>query len=141
MHVLILTEGSLSWGLGHLYRCLGFARYFANKGSAVTWLVCGDQRAADFLEKHTVGSGVLLDWTKPENLAYYLDGCLCAIVDSYHAPLECYKQIALHVPHCVWVDDSARIAYPRGTVVNPNPLITQQHDSQAGGSELLSGFE
>lgn len=142
MHVLILTEGSQTWGMGHLYRCLGFAKYFAGKDIAVKWLVKGDHRAADFLEKHSIESGLLLDWMKPDNLSVHLDSCLYAIVDSYHAPRDCYERIAMAVPHCVWVDDEARISYPRGTVVNPNPLVSQKReDQQTDCVKLLSGFE
>ncbi len=142
MHVLILTEGSLEWGVGHLYRCLCFARHFVNKGLAVEWLVNGDDRAGQFLASQAIGTGALVDWTGPGALDAYLDGCVCAIVDSYHAPRECYHRIAERVRHRVWVDDEARLVYPEGVVVNPNPLVAQRI---GGGMDvpatLLSGFE
>lgn len=142
MHVLILTEGSLSWGLGHLYRCLGFAKHFADKGFTVKWLVNGDGMAADFLAKQAIDQAMLLDWSAPGSLSGHLDGCLCAIVDSYHAPQECYEIIAAAVPHRIWVDDEARIRYPPGTVVNPNPLVARRLEgSRDEGAEILSGFE
>lgn len=142
MHVLILTEGSREWGLGHLYRCQGFAKHFVGKGIAVDWLVNGDASAERFLASEAIGSGTVLDWTQAGSLDGHLDDCLCAVVDSYHASLECYDRIAEKVPHCIWVDDEARLAYPSGVVVNPNPLVFQRaRDSKDGSARLLSGFE
>lgn len=142
MHVLILTEGSLEWGMGHLYRCQGFARYFVRKGLAVEWLVNGDARAKQFLSNQAIGIGTLVDWTEAGALDAHLDDCLCAIVDSYHAPRKCYDRIAERVSRRVWIDDEARLVYPGGTVVNPNPLVFQRTgEPMDARATLLSGFE
>ncbi len=128
--------------MGHLYRCQGFAKYFVRKGLAVKWLVNGDTRAGQFLANQAIGIGTLVDWTEAGALDVHLDGCLCAIVDSYHAPRECYDRIAERVSHRVWVDDEARLVYPEGTVVNPNPLVVQRTgEPMDAHATLLPGFE
>ena len=98
MHVVILTEGSYAWGVGHLHRCLAFAKSFQARGIQTKWLVVGDRNAESFFESQQCGEAVLMDWHDCVQLDPYLQDCFCAIVDSYHAPIECYNQIARDVP-------------------------------------------
>jgi len=141
LQVLIFTEGSQQWGLGHLNRCLGFARYFQSLGIAVRWVVLGDELAQVFFEELNCGDVSFSNWHNPLSVCKEIDNCFCAIVDSYHAPLEVYLAISNSVRHCIWIDDEARLNYPRGFVVNPNPLVVQRQSRDGSqGYGLLTGF-
>ena len=52
--LVILTEGDWARGLGHLGRCLGYARHWRLVGRQVLWIVDGDEAARRFLEGETV---------------------------------------------------------------------------------------
>ena len=52
--LVILTEGDWARGLGHLGRCLGYARQWRRMGREVLWIVDGDDAARRFLEDETV---------------------------------------------------------------------------------------
>ena len=142
MHALILTEGSYAWGMGHLIRCLAFSDILQSRGISTRWLIVGDESAETFIKAQSNIDAEQSNWFESSILAEYLDGCFCVVVDSYHAPLERYEQLAAAVPNCLWIDDEARLDYPCGFTLNPNPLVKQQgtRDGSEGRHQLV-GYE
>lgn len=142
MRVLIVTEGSFNWGMGHLYRCLSFANEFQKRGFHVQWVVVGDSTVHDFVTSNQLSHVTILesiaDWQHVLDLPFVF----CAMVDSYHFPIEVYNSIQKKVPYCVWIDDEARLKYPHGYVLNPNPLVKQQNtDNIFVKQYYLNGYD
>lgn len=142
MHVLIVTEGSFNWGMGHLYRCLSFAKEFQKRGFDVRWVVVGDSTVPNFIESNQLSYVTILESIVNWQSSIDLGGAFCAIVDSYHFPVDVYSVIQNKVPYCVWIDDEARIKYPLGFVLNPNSLVKQQNTGAIFLNEYyLNGYE
>lgn len=139
MRALVLTEASGEWGLGHVSRCSSYAQYLGARGIEVSWLIAGDDIAAACAEHEAAAEQI--DWDSPTLLRDRARGYDIAIVDSYHASLESYETLAELVPHCLWLDDEQRMAYPRGLIVNPSAQASSERSiASRPGSRLLSGY-
>jgi len=148
---IIFTEGGTQLGMGHLYRCAAYAEELASSGWETAWRVCGDSLAQIFLSDRDSQLGA---WHENEEATNKLEKFDLAIIDSYQASLNVYSRIADRVADCIYLDDWARLAYPKGYVVNcaPNaeklPYILNKDTQLLLGSqyyalrkEFLEGFE
>jgi UDP-2,4-diacetamido-2,4,6-trideoxy-beta-L-altropyranose hydrolase len=133
---IILTEGGTQWGMGHLHRCAAYAEELASNNWMVEWRVCGDELVQQFLQSLT---GKLETWWESTSLDNELNVFQVAIIDSYHAPLSVYDAIAERVPRCLYLDDEARLTYPRGYVVNSAPNAETLPYSFGAETKLLAG--
>ncbi|MCK6573663.1 hypothetical protein L6V77_21500 [Myxococcota bacterium] len=144
---LILCEGDATRGLGHLYRCLAFHEGLVARGLAPRWFIDGDGLAARFAAEHALDA-TLGPWQTPalNGLPPRADVAIC---DSYAADDATCAALAARVGHVLFIDDEARLDYPRGTVLNPSPQARQRSprpDPPAAllgggpGRALLSGF-
>ena len=117
--LVILTEGDWARGLGHLGRCLGYARQWRRMGREVLWIVDGDGAARRFLEDETV---VWRRWQDDGDIPEVADAV--AIADAYGASPVALDAIAGRAAAAVYLDDLELDDYPPGLVVHsaPGPL-------------------
>lgn len=116
MNLLILTEGGQKNGFGHITRCCALRDALTEQGNTTTFVVNGDASV-----KKQFGPQIdhFFNWPAPKaRLTRLLRRADIAIVDSYQAPLGFYKSMAKTVPVAVYLDDSMRLSYPEGIVVN-----------------------
>jgi len=144
---LILCEGDATRGLGHLYRCLAFHEGLVGRGLRPLWFVDGDALAARFAVEHGLNT-VQGPWQSPA-LPGLPARAVAAICDSYTTDEATCAALAARVGHVLFIDDEARLDYPRGTVLNPSPQARQRtprpDDPEVlrgggPGRALLSGF-
>ena len=117
--LVILTEGDWARGLGHLGRCLGYARHWRLVGRQVLWIVDGDEAARRFLEGETV---IWRQWQDDGDIPEVAGAV--AIADSYGASPAALDAIAGRAAAAVYLDDLELDDYPSGLVVHsaPGPL-------------------
>lgn len=116
MRVFILTEGSSRIGFGHITRCLSLYDAFEDIGCEVKLVVNGDSSVGGLFEGR---DHQFLDWAEERNKSLkLLDGADVAVIDSYLAARTFYEEVAKTVRVPVHIDDTKRIDYPGGVVVN-----------------------
>lgn len=117
--LVILTEGDWARGLGHLGRCLGYARQWRRLDREVLWIVDGDDAARRFLEGEAV---VWRRWQDDGDIPEVENAV--AIADSYGASPVALHAIARRAAAAVYLDDLELDDYPPGLVVHsaPGPL-------------------
>jgi spore coat polysaccharide biosynthesis predicted glycosyltransferase SpsG/GNAT superfamily N-acetyltransferase len=117
MTVRLLTEAGPSIGLGHLCRCVALYDALQSRGAECEIVLDGTAPA------HVVGDRATREcaWLLPTTIGDILHGVDVAVLDSYRADLALYEVAASSASVAVYLDDTARIAYPRGIVVNGNP--------------------
>lgn len=116
MKVLIVTEGGKNIGFGHITRCVSLCQAFAEKGITAEFVINGDDTVVDLLKNEKY---LLFDWIKNKNkLLEIAKGVEIIIVDSYQADISFYNDISKLVKIPVYIDDTKRLNYPEGIVVN-----------------------
>lgn len=116
MKVLIFTEGGKNIGFGHITRCTALYQAFEEKGILPEFIVNGDESVFGLLfgMKYEI-----FDWiNEKERLFELIQNADIAIIDSYLADIDIYKTISEYVKIPVYLDDSKRLDYPKGIVVN-----------------------
>lgn len=140
MRAAIFTEGSSQRGLGHIHRCLGLAQELLARGFQVEWFVLADAFAQEAMRANGIEANRLPRWS-PSCVAGAGEGFDLVVLDSYLAPLSCYRKAAHAAPRRLWIDDEARLDYPPGHVLNPNPSVFQKRPrTGAHDRHLLSGY-
>ncbi len=116
MNILILTEGGENIGFGHVTRCLSLYQAFKKHGFTVTFMVKGDESVSTVLGDTPF---TLCDWTAgTATLDKAAANTDAVVVDSYLAPIEIYNHISQTTPRPLFLDDTRRLDYPPGTVLN-----------------------
>lgn len=116
MKAFILTEGGLVLGLGHLTRCLSLYQEFKRKGIHPEVIINGDETIEGIVrcERYCI-----LDWVKnQEKMFDVIRGADIVVIDSYLADKTIYKTISDAAKVPVFLDDTNRLSYPKGIVVN-----------------------
>jgi UDP-2,4-diacetamido-2,4,6-trideoxy-beta-L-altropyranose hydrolase len=116
VNVFIITEGSSYIGFGHVTRCISLSDAFQEKNITPTFIVNGDDVILSFLEDK---NQVIFDWVSDkERLFSIINKSDIVVVDSYLADVTFYNQVSKIVNTPVYIDDTIRIDYPQGIVVN-----------------------
>ena len=116
LKVFILTEGGENIGFGHITRCISLYQAFLEKGIAPEFIVNGDKNILDFISDKRYR---IFNWIKEkEYLFNYIKNADIVIIDSYLAEKDIYDRISELVKIQVYIDDSKRLNYPKGIVVN-----------------------
>lgn len=116
MRIFIITEGNDKTGYGHLTRCLSIFQGFEEYDITPTLVANCDENG-----KKVLGNILLqdFDWKEnPDKLVEMISGADIAIIDSYLADLPIYVSIYKSVKKAVYFDDTLRIDYPPGTIIN-----------------------
>lgn len=110
----IFSEGDRARGLGHLSRCSAYAAAWRAQGGSVHWVVDGDELAHALLEGESVS------WKRWQDQTYVPQQTV-AIVDSYSASLSTLENISAGFERVIYLDDTERLAYPKGLVIHACP--------------------
>jgi spore coat polysaccharide biosynthesis predicted glycosyltransferase SpsG len=116
MKVFIITEGNAQTGYGHLTRCLSIYQGFEEHDITPTFVANCDENG-----KKVLGNILLqaFDWIENQDKLFeMISGADIAIIDSYLADLALYVSIYKSVKKTVYFDDTLRIDYPPGTIIN-----------------------
>lgn len=116
MKLQIFTEGGSGIGLGHISRCSSLYDEAAGRGIEVEFIIYGDIENVDFLKGRTFKDQ---NWLSEDYLNNHINSKDYCIVDSYLASENLYSIISDRSKKALFIDDTARIEYPKGLVVNP----------------------
>lgn len=107
--VAIFTEAGSEYGYGHLSRCTALKQGFEDSGVTAFMYVRGDAAQKEYFQKR--------EWTQCfESIVD--EGFDIIVIDSYHAKENIYQYAAKYSRLGVWFDDTKRIEYPSGLVLN-----------------------
>lgn len=124
MKVYILTEGGAGIGLGHVMRCCALYQGFAAHGADPVLVI---QKEEDFsgTEAESLAeilSGIqhrMMHWREAEaGILERIARDSIVVVDSYLADASVYRTISRRAGLLVSLDDTLRLPYPDGIVLN-----------------------
>ena len=116
MKIVILTEGTAQTGYGHLSRCLAIYHGFEEHGITPIFIADCDNNGANILHEVKVRK---IDWVfDMEELGSTLDKSDIVILDSYRADITIYQRIQKMAEKAVYLDDTMRLQYPSGVIIN-----------------------
>lgn len=139
MRVLIITEGSISVGFGHVTRSTSLYQAFEEMGITPEIIVNGDETVEALLagKKYRV-----FNWLQEEErLTNLLEGADIVIIDSYLAGLGLYKKISEIAKTAIYIDDNKRIDYPKGIVINGTIFADDMGYPEKEGTTYLLGVK
>lgn len=138
MQIAIFTEGGPAKGFGHLSRCAALSCAFHEAGDSVT--VCLDA-PEDLCSFFPGAKCEVASWsTDYRTCAKYLVDANVAIFDSYLAEESFYHLLAgKSACQFVFFDDTLRIVYPRGLILNGSAEAQHYVDWQRRGYQFLVG--
>jgi UDP-2,4-diacetamido-2,4,6-trideoxy-beta-L-altropyranose hydrolase len=116
LRALILTEAGGRRGLGHLSRCSALCEALQAHRVQTSLLVDLPQDSA--LVSHD-SNWTARSWLSTPPNSNELSSYDIVIIDSYLADVKLYESIALQVPCLASFDDTRRIQYPAGAIINP----------------------
>ncbi|RXJ02234.1 hypothetical protein DS745_07545 [Anaerobacillus alkaliphilus] len=117
MRVLIFTEGGSQIGLGHISRCSSLYDELELRGIDVEFILHGDLNGVGIIKDRKYK---MVNWLSTNFLDHYIREDDLCVVDSYLASEDLYRQISNRAKKSLFIDDNARINYPKGIVVNPS---------------------
>ncbi|MBS4025586.1 MAG: UDP-2,4-diacetamido-2,4,6-trideoxy-beta-L-altropyranose hydrolase [Clostridia bacterium] len=117
MKVLIFTEGGNQLGLGHISRCSSLYDELASRGIEVEFIINGLPHEIDINNYKNVK---IFNWLSADFLYQHIKKTDYCIVDSYLAGEDFYQVISAKARKCLFIDDFARIKYPKGIIANPS---------------------
>jgi len=120
MSIKIFTEGGSGIGLGHISRCSSLFEEVEVRGLEVEFFIYGNIENIDFLKGQLVKN---INWLTEDYLNNYINKNDYCIVDSYLASKNFYTIISDKSNKALFIDDNARIKYPKGIIVNPSLSI------------------
>lgn len=113
--VIILTEGGRGIGYGHISRCTSIYQAFERLGITPEIIVNGDDSVEKLLNDKRYQ---IFDWIKDQRKLFNMIDGADIIIDSYLANFEFYEKASELADVPVYLDDTMRIDYPKGVVIN-----------------------
>jgi UDP-2,4-diacetamido-2,4,6-trideoxy-beta-L-altropyranose hydrolase len=116
MNIFIITEGNAHTGYGHLTRCLAIYQGFEESDISPIFIANCDENGKNVLGDISLQA---FDWIRNlDKLMELISGADIAIIDSYLAELPIYLEINKAVKGTVYIDDTMRLDYPPGVIIN-----------------------
>lgn len=132
MNVYIFTECGQNIGFGHIMRCIALYDECVKQGYHTIFVVNSDVDISEIMKDRKY---IINDWYNMEMMAS-LSNSDIIIIDSYIATKNVYDYIANNFQQKIYVDDTKRIEYKGGFVLNPS-IATMEY----GRDDVLSGNE
>jgi len=117
MKLNIFTEGGKGIGYGHITRCSALYDEAVKRGVETALYVHGNIEGTRILGSRSI---YRVDWLTKSFLSENIQEQDCCIVDSYIATGDLLQVISDISRRVLYIDDNARIRYPKGIVVNPS---------------------
>lgn len=136
MRVLIFTEGGTKIGLGHIFRCSSLYDEVESRSIEVELIINGNRDEIANIENKSVD---FTNWLSEEFLNGYVKENDYCIVDSYLADESLYEIISNKAKNCVFIDDNARLNYPKGIIVNPSLYPLNLYNLNKDNNNYLVG--
>lgn len=130
--VIIFTEGGQDIGFGHLTRCSALYDEIDKRGIEVVLVIYG-KGIENLLGKKKY---ILVDWKNLEFLRSFLNKTDYVIIDSYLTTTEVYDFCSKNTARCLYVDDTNRVNYPKGIILNPSLSENIKYNTK---NEVLQG--
>ena len=116
MKISIITEGFSKTGYGHITRCLSLYQAFEEKYIHATLYINGDDNVKSLLPD---SNHKIIDWAAhPIKLIGDIKNSDVIIIDSYLAGKDFYDNISKHAKVSLFIDDTLRLDYPAGILLN-----------------------
>lgn len=133
--VCIFTECGAEYGYGHIVRCISLFDEFKLRGLRPLLVInCNENDKDLFYNKNYIIDK--LWYEKPEK---YLLRKPLSVIDSYVANDSTYKKICNCSIYSIYIDDTNRIEYPSGTIVNPSIIGDKLSYKRRSNQTLLVG--
>ena len=136
MIITILTEAGVGIGYGHLIRCRSLAFILKKNGHKVRFLVNGKGIPAPMIDEETTIGEWLIDKDAIQSSIADAD---ITVVDSYLMSLEQASYIYSISRLVLWFDDTNRLSYPGGIILNPAWHSERLYTKEDTRCHLLSG--
>lgn len=120
MKIKIFTEFSENIGLGHVSRCSSIYEEAKKISKEVEFIIHGDVKKLLFLENKDI---INKDWLDGNYLELENISDSYCVVDSYIASEHILSKLSNLSKGIVFIDDTNRVDYKRGLVVNPSLSI------------------
>ncbi|SRR5579884_142649 len=135
--ILILTEGRRDTGFGHITRCTSLYQAFEEKGIPGELIVEADESVVSLLRGKEYR---ILNWRSDRSaLSSLLEDSKIVVVDSYLAEKGIYDMVAKKAKYPVYIDDTQRLDYPEGVVVNGSLYAEEMDYPRGEGRNYLLG--
>ena len=139
MKVSIVTEGTAKTGYGHLTRCLAIYQGFQEKNVFPIFIANCDKSGRQVLKDIHIEN---INWiADTERLLRMVHGSDITIIDSYLADLSHYEKVSGVAKQCVYLDDTQRLQYPPGVIINGAVGAEKLLFPKANKYELLLGLD
>lgn len=116
LKTIVLTEGGAKAGFGQITRCASIYRALEERGFEPELLIHGDDSVAPIVEGQNFK---LFNWQEQQDeVVAKLALTDIVVIDSYRADLPFYQRVSKLVKVPIFFDDTRRIEYPRGYVIN-----------------------
>lgn len=136
MRVAILTEAGAGIGYGHLARCTALYQAFESLDNEPELIIAGGGAPARLVSGP---SHKVYDWRAPSRLRAAAADADIVVIDSYIAGPTAYAAAAGETRVLVCLDDTARLPYPPGIVVNGAIRAARLPYPRADGVTYLLG--
>ena len=132
--IKIITEGGQNFGFGHVVRCKALCDAFLALGHNSELIIQGDDSLLSILDNHHV----FCNWHNSlEEISLYCQNADICIIDSYHASLEYYNAISNVVKVFAFFDDTYRLNYQFGVLLNGSFHVSEEQYPQIQLKTLL----
>ena len=137
MEALILTEGGAQQGFGHVVRCVALGEAFVAAGLKPMLCINGDDAFNSMIRNLDVR---FFDWRKNDDwLSRKISDAAVVVIDSYLADSDDYQRISKRAKKAVFIDDSRRLDYPSGIIVNFASYAEKIYPVKKSENEYLLG--
>ncbi len=137
--IYILTEGGDGIGMGHISRCLSLCQAFDEFGYAATLIINNKGKTLTGIQDIRV---VQLDWLNHEQeILSMVNDADILLIDSYMCTESLYQKLAHTTLLAAYIDDSIRINYPPGIVINGVMCAEEMRYPKQNDVQYLLGQE
>lgn len=140
INAYIFTEGGSNVGLGHVTRCIALYDELESRNLNVMIIINGDDTVKTVLGKRKFK----FDYWYNNWSEYLNDDCkekTDCIIDSYIATEKTYFHMQKCCRNALYIDDTNRINYPRGIIVNPSLSGNQVLYNKQEGRICIKGID
>ncbi|MBN1456895.1 MAG: hypothetical protein JW912_03480 [Sedimentisphaerales bacterium] len=137
MKVYMITEGGEDIGFGHITRCISICQAFEEAGIKPVLIINKQAATSKLLEDR---ESKTFDWLNDRQLLFdTVKGSDIIFIDSYLADKSLYDSLYNSAKKLVCLDDTKRIEYPPGILLNGAICAEEAYCPQREDTEYLLG--
>lgn len=125
--------------MGHIVRCSALAEFLAEAGIEPYLYINSKDEVVSSLRGFSYKRE---DWLKGRHRLFErITTFDIVIVDSYLADLDFYKELSERIKLSIYIDDTRRLSYPKGVVVNFAIYARKLYQDKKGMNNYILGTE